>query len=89
MLRNRIADAKRTIAKIEGEHIVIVSHDVFMNLFLQHVCRDKSITLFQFIKVLLLTKKTPNASIIHLQYNPKAPKGMCAWQAIETINRHV
>lgn len=84
MLRNRIEDAKHAIAKVDGEHIAVISHDVFMNFFLYYVCRDKSVTLSQFIKILLLTKKTSNATIIHLEYNPKAPKGVCAWQLIES-----
>ncbi len=88
MLRNRIEDAKRALIKTDGNRIAVVSHDVFMNLFLEHVCLEKSITLSHFMKVIIMTKKTPNAGIIHLQYNPKVPKGVCSWQLIETINQH-
>ncbi|MFT7507667.1 MAG: hypothetical protein ACI92I_000831, partial [Acidimicrobiales bacterium] len=30
-------------------------------------------------------KKMPNTSIVHIQYNPDAPKGICQWQYIQLI----
>ncbi len=85
-LRNRMEDAKDAMLQTEGESIAVVSHDVFMNLFLEHICREKKLTLGQFMHTLLMTKRTPNTGIIHLQYEENAPKGVCAWQLISTIN---
>jgi broad specificity phosphatase PhoE len=85
-LRNRIEDVKKTVASLEGEKIAIVSHDVFMNLFLQHVCREKKLSFARFVRILLLAKKTPNACVIHIQYYPEPPVGMCAWQYIKIID---
>jgi broad specificity phosphatase PhoE len=85
-LRNRIADAKTLLMHTEGETIAVVSHDIFMNLFLAHVCREKKLTFKEFIHILLRTKKTPNTGMIHFMFDNEAPKGVCAWQLIETID---
>jgi probable phosphoglycerate mutase len=84
-LRNRIADTQNVIEGVEGEHIAIVSHDIFMNLFLVHVCRNKPLSLMDFLKILLVSKKTPNTTIFHFEFNKDAPKGVCAWQYMQTI----
>lgn len=85
-VRNRILDAKTLLANHEGENIVVVSHAIFMDMFLELVCKEKKLNLFQFIQGLLFSKKTPNTGIIHLYYDENAPQGMCQWQLIEFIN---
>lgn len=84
--RNRILDAKALFTKVEGENIVVVTHDLFMNMFLELVCKEKKLNLFQFVHGLILSKRTPNTGIIHLYYDERVPKGMCAWQLIEFID---
>lgn len=84
--RNRVLDAKRAISAVPGENILVVSHAVFMDMFLQLVCLEKRLSLFQFVHGLLLSKKTPNTGIIHLVFDDSVPKGMCQWQLIEFIN---
>lgn len=88
-LRNRIENVKRTITQCEGNTIAVVTHDVFMNLFLEHVCREKSLTFFQFIRILIMAKKTPNAGVVHLQYLANAPKGVCAWQYVAMVDTNM
>lgn len=84
-LRNRIKDAKRMLANVEGESIAAVSHDVFMNLFLAHTSTDKKLSFAQFVRVLLMSKKTPNTGIMHFEYDERAPKGVSSWRLIELI----
>ena len=88
-LRNRIEDAKKSLISAEGERVVAVSHGVFMNLFLANVCRERKMTLIEFIKVIVTTKKIPNTGIVHLQFDEHAPKGVCAWQLVETLEPEV
>lgn len=85
-IRNRALDAKKMLSETEGEHIAVVTHDIFMNIFLELVCRQKKMGFFQFAHGLLLTKKTPNTGIIHLTYNADAPKGVCQWQLMGFID---
>ena len=83
MVRNRVMDAKRILVEAEGEKVVVVTHAIFMDMFVEMVCRERSLSLFQFLHGLLLTKKTPNTGIIHMTYDADAPKGVCPWQLME------
>lgn len=85
-VRNRVVDAKTELAKLDGERIVAVSHAIFMDMFLELACMEKSLTVQQFIGSLLNLKKTPNTGIIHLLYDENVPSGMCPWQLIEIID---
>lgn len=85
-LRNRIEDVKRKIAKMEEQHIVIVSHDVFMNLFLEQVCKQNKLTLKEFLQIIMKVKRTPNTGVIHISFNLNATKGTCPWSLEEFIN---
>lgn len=84
--RNRVVDAQHMLTKLEGENIVVVSHAIFMDMFVELACKEKKLNLFNFAHGLMLSKKTPNTGIIHLYYDERVPKGMCAWQLIEFIN---
>lgn len=85
-LRNRIVDAKNLLIQTEGDTIAVVSHDIFMNLFLAHVCREQKLTFLEFFRILLRTKKTPNTGMMHFTFESEAQKGVCAWQLMEVIN---
>lgn len=84
-IRNRVQDAKTVIANAQGERIAVVTHDIFMNLFVELVCREKKYGFRHFARGMLLTRKTPNTGIIHLRYDENAPSGMCKWEFIELI----
>ncbi len=85
-VRNRVLDAKNMIGQIEGEHVAVVSHAIFMDMFLKLACLEKRLTLPEFVGALLNIKRTPNTGIIHTTYDENAPKGMCKWQLIEFID---
>jgi len=85
-VRNRVVDAKTELAKLEGERIVAVSHAIFMDMFLELACMEKSLTVTQFVGSLLNLKRTPNTGIIHLLYDENIPNGVCPWQLIEIID---
>lgn len=88
MVRNRVLDAKRVLAATEGERVAVVTHAIFMDMFVELVCRERKLGLFQFIHGILLSKKTPNTGIIHLTYDAQAPKGVCPWQLVEYSYDH-
>lgn len=85
-LRNRIKDIKNKISRMEEKSIAIVSHDVFMNLFLEYVCKENKLNLKEFLQVILKVKRTPNTGVIHLTYDANAQKGTCPWSLVEFIN---
>lgn len=85
-VRNRVLDAQRMIKGLIGEHIVIVSHTIFMNMFLSMSCKESSLNLYEFLLALFHANDTPNGGIIHMYYDERVPEGMCKWQLIEYIN---
>lgn len=89
MARKRVLEAKDMIANLEGERIAIVSHSIFMNMFMELVCREKKLTMIRFLHGLFALKKTPNTGIIHMTYSNNPPVGTCACQLIEFIDPRV
>lgn len=82
MFLERIKIARAYLESQDPEsRVIVVSHAIFINVFLQHICRDKRMSLWQATvsacKILLM----PNATIVHLKYNGKGT-GKCAWQLI-------
>lgn len=78
-IRNRIEDAKRDISALPGNDIAIVSHAIFMDMFTQMICADRPLKITEFIRGLVLSKKTPNTGIIEFEVDELAPNGTCCW----------
>lgn len=79
-LRERVKTAQAILAQYPADSkIVVVSHSVFINFFLAHMCQEKRMTLGQafvrFSKVLSIK----NGSITKVVYNSTANKKVCAW----------
>lgn len=78
-IRKRILEARDYLETLPKEsRVIIVSHVVFINLFLLHVCRDKSLTSLQVILQWFKIHVIKNTSIKHLTFD-KAKNG-CAWK---------
>ena len=73
-IRNRIIDAKRFIAELEGDTIVVVSHAIFIDMFVQSVCADRSLDLREFVGALFGAKKLPNTGIVAFELDENAPQ---------------
>jgi len=84
-VRNRVHDAKDMIMETEENVIAVVSHAVFIDLFVNLVCAEKKLSIWSFIKMLIFVKKMPNTSVVHMQYNPDAHEGVCQWQFVKVI----
>jgi len=81
----RIIEARKLLESLpENSKVVVVSHSVFINLFLEHLCFDKRMTLWRavrrFIKVLTLR----NASMIHLRHAVQEKQNVCSWQVVKS-----
>jgi broad specificity phosphatase PhoE len=79
MFRERITSAQKALEKYPKDaKVVVVSHSVFINFFLAHLCDKRPMNplraLRYFIKVFLIK----NGSITKVTYNPDMKNG-CAW----------
>lgn len=84
-VRNRVHDTKDMITETREDAIAVVSHAVFIDLFVHWVCAEKRMSLLRFIHLIIFMKKMPNTAIAHIEYDPDAPSGVCPWQLIRFI----
>ena len=85
-IRNRIHDAKEEIAASGGERVAVVSHAIFMNLFVELICNEIDLTFYQYAKGIFNTMHTKNTAVFHLHFDEKAPAHTCAWSLVEKID---
>lgn len=77
----RVIEARTLLESLpENSRVVVVSHAVFINLFLEHLCMDKRMSFWRACKRLVKVLTLRNASIIHLRY--EAGKGKCGWRIL-------
>ncbi len=79
-LLKRIKEARTYLESLpEDSKVIVVSHAVFTNIFLEHLCSDKPMSIWRAIKRFWHILTIRNATILHLKYN-KTPKGTCGWE---------
>lgn len=76
--RVRIAAARKLLESLPADaRVVIVSHSVFINLFVVHVCRPEALSLFAAFGVYKKILMVKNASVTHFTYT--AGEKTCGW----------
>ncbi len=79
-LRQRILEAKKFLEGFKPEdRVVVVSHSVFINLFIAHACQDTPLTPRQAAQTFTNVLTMPNATVTSLLFDHKAPANTCAW----------
>jgi len=78
-IRNRILDTRRLIAEQPGERIVVVSHAIYIDMFTQAMCADRSLKLSEFVAAMLGAKRLKNTGIVTFQVDDTAPPEACNW----------
>lgn len=81
----RTKNAFTYLKKLSKKHdsIVIVSHSVFINLLVAHMCQEGSLSFWKLFKAFLRIKFTKNASVTHLHYLGKQKdQTVCEWQEL-------
>lgn len=77
----RIKEAKRYLESLpDDSRVVVISHSVFINIFLEHLCVDKRMSLWRAIKRLWKVFTMPNAKMVHLRY--VHGEDVCRWEII-------
>jgi glucosyl-3-phosphoglycerate phosphatase len=79
-IRQRISKVGNIISSYPPDSLlVVVSHSVFINLFLLHICQQKKLSLWQAGLALRRILITPNTSIIPIWFNVEANDEECPW----------
>jgi probable phosphoglycerate mutase len=80
-LRHRITSAREYLEELPDDaRVVIVSHAVFISLFIAHVCQPKRLSFWQAIKHWTRLHSLKNAEVRHLQAT-KVANG-CGWNLV-------
>jgi broad specificity phosphatase PhoE len=65
----------------KDSRVVVVSHSVFTNIFIEHLCRDTRMNLMHAIQSFSRILKLRNTAIIHLEYSP-TKENVCGWKIL-------
>lgn len=84
-VRERIKVARRALEDLPGQRIAVVSHRIFMTMFVETVCYDKPLSLLKFVFGLLGRKRIPNTGILHLTCQVPESDKQCNWFLEETL----
>ena len=80
---DRIKAAKEYLETLpEDATVVIVSHSVFINFFIEHVCREHMLSTKEAFDLLMKITDLPNTAITHVSYNPDFGDGVCKWSVL-------
>ncbi len=80
-LLGRVIEARTYLESLPKDaRVVVVSHAVFINIFLEHLCNDKRMGMRRAIKRLKHVLTLRNTSIIHLRFTPK--ENQCSWEIV-------
>lgn len=81
----RTKEAFTYLTKLSKKHdsVVVVSHSVFINLLIAHMCEKGPLNFWKLLKTFLRIKFTKNGSVTHLHYLGKQKdKTICEWQEL-------
>ena len=85
-VRERVRDARTMLEDIPGQRIAVISHRIFMTMFVETVCYDRPLSLLKFILGLLGRKRVSNTAVLHLACEPSLPsERKCSWILEETL----
>lgn len=80
-LRVRIAAAQAVLAKYPSDaRVIVVSHSVFINFFLAHVCDNRHMGPFTAVRRFLNVLTIKNGSITKIVYDPHPSPKVCDWK---------
>ena len=83
-VRERIRDARLMLEAQKGQRIAVISHRIFMTMFVETVCYDKPLSLIKFVYGLIGRRRIPNTGILHLRCEEPS-EGNCNWFLEETL----
>ncbi len=79
--RRRIKEAKQYLATFPPDsRIVVVSHSVFITLFVAHMCHEDRLSLLQAGRFLVKIFILKNTGTVHVRFAPELVNKECPWR---------
>ena len=80
-LRERVQEAKQLLSEYPADaKVVVVSHSVFINFFLAHMCDSRRMGPVAAVLRIIKVFRIKNASITRVVYDPQPSAPKCPWQ---------
>ena len=77
---SRIKSAKSYLETLPPDvTVVIVSHSVFINFFIEHICNERPIPPKEAFELFMKILTLENTEIAHVAYNSDYGAGVCKW----------
>ncbi len=77
----RIIEARRHLEGLpDDSRVVVVSHAVFINIFIEHLCNDKQMKIGRAVKRFMKILTMKNACVIHLRHRHR--QNQCSWEVL-------
>lgn len=87
VFRERLDEAQKLLKQLpDGSRAVVVSHAVFIGFMAAHLCDKDPVAIPDAFRLFRKMLKLCNGSYSHVQYDPDAPEGTCAWKLISYNN---
>jgi broad specificity phosphatase PhoE len=83
---SRIRAARTHLESLpDNARVVVVSHAVFTNIFLEHICSDEPMTFRRAVLRFWHILRIRNAGMIHLRYAKPTTPNTCGWHFMEAV----
>ena len=84
MFIDRIQEGREYLETFgQHERIVVVSHSIFINFFVEHVCNERKLSLWEALLRLTKIVVLDNTSITHVEYDHSDNPNLCTWNTLE------
>ena len=78
-VHNRIRTTQDILSELPGERIALVSHAIFIDMFIKMVCLNRDLTMKEFVNAALAIKKLPNTGVVSFTVQTDPVANTCAW----------
>ena len=84
-IRERITLARHNLERLPADStVIVVSHSVFISLFVAHVCRAHMLGPVGIVRAFIMLKKMPNTAMV--EYEVSVATGLCGWVRTNDLN---
>ncbi len=85
--RARLDAAQKFLKQLpDGSRVIVVSHAVFIGFMAAHLCDKAPVAIPDAFRLFRKMLKLCNGSYSHVQYDPAASEGACAWELVSYNN---
>jgi len=84
--RRRLKETKQYLVTFPpGSRVVVVSHAVFINLFMAHLCHENRLPWWRAMRYFIKIFTLRNTGVIHVRFAPELVNKECPWRVLKEL----